>query len=70
MIDLTKTEELIRISPNQEGFCVSIETSGSCIPKCPAINVLRPNGIVICLGLMKIFFSVSPDQFIHKKIRF
>jgi len=67
---LTKTEELFRVSPNQEGFCGSIETNGSSITKCPAINVLKPNGIVICLGLMKIVFSVSPDQFIHKKIRF
>ena len=57
------------MSPNPEGFCGSIETSGTRNDQRRAIDVLRPKGVVIYLGLSKGVPSISPEQFIHKQIR-
>ena len=67
--DFTETEGLIKLSPNREGFCASIETSGASNAQSQAIDVLRPKGIAIYLGLSKGVPSISPEQFIHKQIR-
>tara|TARA_E500000178_G_scaffold238703_1_gene235206 strand:- start:564 stop:779 length:216 start_codon:yes stop_codon:yes gene_type:complete len=64
--DFTETESLIKMSPNPEGFCGSIETSGASNAQSRAIDVLRPKGIAIYLGLNKGVASISPEQFIHK----
>ena len=69
IVDFTETDSLIKMSPNPEGFCGSIETSVAKNAQSRAIDVLRPKGVVIYLGLSKGVPSISPEQFIHKQIR-
>ena len=68
IVDFTETEGLIKMSPNPEGFCGSIETSGAKNAQSGAIDVLRPKGVVIYLGLSEGVPSIFAEQFIHKQI--
>jgi len=61
-------KKLINSSINKEGFCSSIETSGSKEAQSRAIDILSPRGLAVYVGLSNGLPTISPEQIIHKQI--
>ena len=69
VINATETDPVKVIQSLTHGLGVDsvLETSGSSVAQSCAVDLLRPQGKVVFIGLSKGKKSINPEQFIHKQ---